>query len=254
MPRSQPPVNSKSAAQAANSQSDAVPVTAVPVTVQSPGSHSVSSQNVVFPKRQLFQVESVDIQQELNQLEEIILDSPRIPLTGKTLISEEDVLDQIDLIRLKVPSAFQEAQRVLANRDEILREAEDYGRQIIAASEQRANELLDELGIVRQAELEAQQIRQRVQQDCEDLRDQVMAEAELLRSQARQDFDNLQRQALTERDEIQRGADDYADRVLGDMEKQLGDASRIIRNGRQQINSESIERQRTEVRQRTDLR
>jgi F0F1-type ATP synthase membrane subunit b/b' len=158
------------------------------------------------------------------------------------------------LIRLKVPSAFQEAQRVLANRDEILREAEDYGRQIIAASEQRANELLDELGIVRQAELEAQQIRQRVQQDCEDLRDQVMAEAELLRSQARQDFDNLQRQALTERDEIQRGADDYADRVLGDMEKQLGDASRIIRNGRQQINSESIERQRTEVRQRTDLR
>ena len=33
----------------------------------------------------------VDIQRELNRLEEIILDSPRIPFVGRTLIDEEQL-------------------------------------------------------------------------------------------------------------------------------------------------------------------
>lgn len=178
----------------------------------------------------------VDIQQELNTLEEMILDSPRVPLMGKTMVNEEELLDQLDLIRLNLPGAFQAAQEVLRRRDEIIQEAEDYGRRLIDLAQGRAAELTDELGIVRQAELESQQIRQQVRQECDQLRDQVMAEVEQIRRKARTDLDEMRKSAMEDSQQIQRGADEYADRILGDMEHQLGDLLRVIRNGRSQLN------------------
>ncbi len=45
----------------------------------------------------------------------------------------------------------------------------------------------------------------------------------------------MQRLALAECEEIQAGADEYADRVLKEMELQLAEMLRVIRNGRQQL-------------------
>lgn len=39
------------------------------------------------------------LQQELNRLEEMILESPRIPFTDRTLVQEKQILAQLDLIR-----------------------------------------------------------------------------------------------------------------------------------------------------------
>ncbi len=181
------------------------------------------------------QFDGVDIQQELNALEEMILDSPRLPLTGKTLIDEEQLLDQLDMIRLNLPGAFQVAQEVIGRREEVVLEAENYGRQLIAGAESRAQDLTDELGIVRQAEMEAKQIRQQVQQECEGLREQVLAEVEQIRENAKQDLEIMRRTAIDESEEIQRGADEYADKVLQDMELRLNEMMRIIRNGRNQL-------------------
>ncbi|NJN31499.1 MAG: hypothetical protein HC824_14550 [Synechococcales cyanobacterium RM1_1_8] len=165
----------------------------------------------------------------------MILDSPRLPLTGKTLVDEEQLLDQLDLIRLNLPGAFQMAQEVISRREEVVMEAENYGRQLIAGAEARAQDLTDELGIVRQAELEAKQIRQQVQQECEALREQVLAEVEQIRANAKKELEMMRRTAIDESEEIQRGADEYADKVLQDMEARLGEMTRIIRNGRQQL-------------------
>ncbi|MGB3512834.1 MAG: hypothetical protein WBA93_27175 [Microcoleaceae cyanobacterium] len=62
----------------------------------------------------------VDIQRELNRLEEIILDSTRIPIVGLTLIDEEKLLDRLDIVRLNLPVAFQAAEMMVRCRDEIL--------------------------------------------------------------------------------------------------------------------------------------
>lgn len=179
--------------------------------------------------------EGVDIQQELNTLEEMVLDSPRLPLTGKTLVDEEQLLDQLDMVRLNLPAAFQLAQDVIMRRDEVLQEAENYGRQILTRAEARAAELTDELGIIRQAELEAQQVRLQIQQECDALREQALAEVDQIRQQAKQELGELRQNALAESDQIQRGADEYADRVLLDMEQRLSEMMRIVRNGRQQL-------------------
>lgn len=178
---------------------------------------------------------SVDIQQELNRLEEIILDSPRIPLSRRTLVDEEELLKQLDLVRLNLPEAFHEAEEIVRQKEELILEAEQYAQEVIEQAERRAAQILNEMGILRQAELEAQQVRQRVQQECEVAKEQTIAEIERMRRQAQHELEELQRRALVECEEIQIGADEYADRVLTDMEMQLSEMLRVIRNGRQQL-------------------
>jgi F0F1-type ATP synthase membrane subunit b/b' len=165
----------------------------------------------------------------------MILASPRIPLTGKTLVDEEQLLDQLDLVRLNLPSAFQKAQDIIHQKEAILAEAEDYAQQIAAMAEQRAAQIMDELGIVRQAEREAQQIRQQLQEECKTLQQQTLQDIEQKRRQARQEVEEMRQQAMSEQREIQQEADEYADGVLGDVERRLSDMLRVIRNGRQQL-------------------
>jgi len=180
-------------------------------------------------------VGSIDIQRELNKLEELILDGRHIPLSRLTLIDEDNLLDQLDLIRLNLPTAFHEAEEIVHHKEEIFLQAEQYAQEIIAAAERRAAQLVDEVGIIRQAEMEAHQIMQRVQQDCEAAREQMVAELEQMEQQAQQDVQELRRQAIAECEAIQAGADDYADSVLKDTEQRFVDMLRIIRNGRNQL-------------------
>ena len=186
-------------------------------------------------ERDITHAGSVDIQRELNRLEEIVLDSPRIPLSRRTLVDEEQLLEQLDLIRLSLPEAFHEAEELIRHKEEIILHAEQYAQEMIEAAERRANQIMNEMGILRQAEMEAQQLRQRVQQECEMAREQTANEIERMQRQARQELDEMQRLAMVECEEIQAGADEYADRVLREMEMQLTEMMRVIRNGRQQL-------------------
>ena len=182
---------------------------------------------------------SVDIQQELNRIEEILLDSPRIPFTRKTLVDEEELLEQLDVVRLNLPDAFREAEAIVYHKEEIFLQAEQYAQAIIEDAERRADDILDELGIITRAELEAKQIRQQVQAECEELQEQTLSEIERVRLQAQQDLEQMHRLAMAECEDIQNGADDYADRVLKNIEQQLNDMLKVIRNGRQKLQNDA---------------
>jgi cell division septum initiation protein DivIVA len=165
----------------------------------------------------------------------MILDSPRIPLSRRTLVDEEQLLEQLDLVRLSLPEAFHQAEEIIHHKEDMLLQAEQYQQEVIEAAERRAAQIMNEMGIVRQAEIEAQQIRLHVQHECESVKEQTIAEIERMRRQAQQDLEDMQRMAITECEEIQAGADEYADRVLKEMEHQLAEMLRVIRNGRQQL-------------------
>lgn len=182
----------------------------------------------------------IDIQQEINRIEEILFDSFHIPFTQRTLVDEEALLSQLDLIRENLPLAFDDAEKIVRQREEILLSAEAYAQEIMEAAERRADQLLDEMGIIQQAELEASQIRQQVQTECELIQEQTLAEIERMRSSAQQELEQMRQIALADCEDIQNGADDYADAVLTNIEQQLTDMLRVIRNGRQQLQPEPI--------------
>lgn len=169
----------------------------------------------------------------------MILDSPRIPFTGRTLVDEEQLLEQLDAIRLSLPTTFQEVDEIIRHKDEIILQAEQYAQDILEAAEQRAAQILDEIGIVRQAKLEADGLRQQVQLDCEAAQEHTLAEIERLRRQAQQELEEMRSRAIAESEAIEKGADDYADRVLLNLETQLTDMLRVIRNGRSQLEPET---------------
>lgn len=181
-------------------------------------------------------VGGVDIQSELEKLEEMILDSPRI--LSRTIVNEDQLLDQLALVQINLPAAFEEARKLLQHKEEVLLEAEQYAQEIIETAERRAAQILDEMGLIRQAEMEVKQIRQRVQQECEGAQEQAMDEIERLRRQAQQELDEMRRRAIAECEDVQAGADDYADRVLQDLEQQFNEMLRVVRNGRQQLTAE----------------
>lgn len=154
----------------------------------------------------------MNVQESLDQLEEIILSSPRL-LGWRTLIQEDILLERLDQIRLSLPSAFEEAETLLKHREYILQEASRYAREIVSNAEQRARQLLDESSLTRQARAEAQQLLLQTQQEREQIRRQTRLEAEQMQQEAHR----------------------YVDRVLEDLEARLMESLQVIRNGRQQL-------------------
>jgi F0F1-type ATP synthase membrane subunit b/b' len=181
-------------------------------------------------------------QEELDLLEEIVLESFRVPLVRWTLIDEDKLLNQLDLVRMNLPEAFEKAVALLRKKQEILAEAEEYAQRIIQSAQQRAAQILDETGIIQQAQAEAHQIRQQVQQDCDTIQRQTLSEIEQMRYKAQQELQQMYQQTQAECAQIQDGADEYADRVLGSIEQQLGEMLSIVRNGRQQLTTNPVSR------------
>lgn len=181
----------------------------------------------------------VDIQAELERLKDIIFASVRLPFIRYTLIDEEQLLDQIELIQYSLPKAFEEAKQIVEHQDSMILEARQYAEELVLSAQRQAAEILDDMELVRQARLAAQQIRQEVQRDCEQATEQTLTEIERVKRQAEEDLEEMRRRAIAEAEAIQRGADEYADDVLLDIEQRLGEMMRLIRNGRQLLQGQN---------------
>lgn len=176
-----------------------------------------------------------DVLEALNQIEELILDSPRVPMSGRTLINEDEILDQLDSIRLNLPSAFQEATQLLQQRDDILNDSEQYAQEIVSTAEKQAAAILNDMAIIRQAEQQAQMVRSQTEQEAAAMRAKTLAEIEQLQAQARQEWEDMRSRAVAECQAIHHDADSYADQVLQRMESQFSEMLGVLRNGRQQL-------------------
>ncbi len=177
----------------------------------------------------------IDVQTELEKLKELILDGFHIPFTRYTVVDEDQLLDYIDLVQYNLPKAFELAAKIIERREKIIEEAKEYAQELILAAEQKAAEMLERHELVQQAQMQAMRIRQQVQQECDLAKDQTITEIDRIENLAQQELEEMRRKTILECEAIQRGADEYADRVLLDMEQRLSEMLRVLRNGRQQL-------------------
>ncbi len=183
--------------------------------------------------------QSSDILAEIDRLEESILNSPRVPLTGKTVVNEEELLDHLDTVRASLPSALNTAREVLEYKHQIIQEAQQQAKEIIAEANRHAYQVVNELGIIDRAELEAMQIRQMTIAECEQIRQQTTIEVERIRNHNIQEMERTRELTIRDCQQIQAGADEYADSVLSGMECQLSDLVQSIQRGRQMLRGTS---------------
>jgi vacuolar-type H+-ATPase subunit H len=163
--------------------------------------------------------ECKNILAEIDRLEEVILTSPRVPLTGKTVVNEEGLLEQLDIIRASLPETFKAAQEILAYKHQIIQAAQQEARELMAEADRHAALVVNELGIIDRAEAESRQIRQ-----------QALAESK----------QRMRQSVSQECQQIQTGADEYADRVLADLQTQLSGMLKTIHQGREHLKIEPI--------------
>jgi vacuolar-type H+-ATPase subunit H len=139
-----------------------------------------------------------DISYLIDRLEKLLNDSRRIPLTSGTMIDRDECLVIIDQMRVSIPQQIAEATRIQEERGQIIARAEQEAQMIVERAREEAEVLLDERGLLAEArELST-----------------VIA-------------DDTRRKA----EETMRGADEYAIRVLGELEDQLIALQTTIRNG-----------------------
>ncbi len=165
-----------------------------------------------------------DIQKQLESLEIYISERAKIPFTDFIIINKSSMLEKVELLKTNLPSALAIANEILQQKQEIINKAEDYGRNRVISAEKKAEKILRDSAIIRQAELEAAQIQQDAEEECKQLLQTTQEEIEKMRELT-----------AIEYEEIQKGADTYAINVLSNLEEQLVQMLEVTRNGRQQL-------------------
>jgi cell division septum initiation protein DivIVA len=119
----------------------------------------------------------VDILYLLDQLEEVLGAGSRVPLTSRTLVDEQEILDIIDQIRVSVPEEIKAARRLTDERDQVLADAHAESDRILRDADVQAAERVGEHQLVRSAEMRAADIEDRALQQAADIRREADAYA-----------------------------------------------------------------------------
>jgi len=139
----------------------------------------------------------MDIMQLVDQLEDVLNDGWRVPLTSALVVNEEECLRIIDQLRVWLPEEIKQARRIRQDKDRIMGEADREAERLVASvrglsdrgSERRVATSFPSEGaqeIIAAAEQEARALREgagqyaresmeRLQNQLEQLLDQVHA-------------------------------------------------------------------------------
>ncbi len=140
----------------------------------------------------------MDILYLLDQLEEVLGGGSRLPLTSRTLVDEQEILDILDQIRVSIPEELKAARRLTQERDQVLADAQAQATRILGDAEAQVAERVAEHSVARIAEKRAADIQER---------------------------------ALVQADDVRREADAYAYKVLQKLREQIGQVAQTVDRG-----------------------
>ena len=93
------------------------------------------------------------------QLQDVINEAKAMPFSGgKVMVNSDEVYDIIDQIQDAMPAEVRQAKNIVADRKQILAEANREAENIIRAAEERKKAMLNQSEIVREAQIKAKEI------------------------------------------------------------------------------------------------
>lgn len=105
------------------------------------------------------------------QLQDVINNAKSVPLSGgKVMVSSDEVYDIIDQIQDSMPAEVRQAKNIVADRKQILTEANRESENIIRAAEERKKVMLNQNEIVREAQVKAKEILEDAKQKSAEIR------------------------------------------------------------------------------------
>ncbi|HHW92253.1 MAG TPA: ATPase [Firmicutes bacterium] len=144
----------------------------------------------------------MEIFELFDNLEELIAGGGRIPLTGKVVVNEDELIEVVEQIRNSLPDELRQARWVLKERQRIIADAENEAREIVQQGKEYTAKLIDENEITRKAQQQAQEIIEKAQEEAR---------------------------------EIRLGSHAYAERVLAKLEDLLNNLTESVQRGRAEL-------------------
>ena len=100
----------------------------------------------------------MDILHFVDRLENIVRESRTLPLSRKLLLDEEKLIDIIDQMRVSVPDIVKQAQKVTAERDRQLAQAQEEAERIKQLAKAESQMILEKDQITKDANARAKVI------------------------------------------------------------------------------------------------
>ncbi len=98
----------------------------------------------------------MEILQLVDQLEQVLNRGWRVPFTSSLVINEEECLRLIDQMRISVPSAIKESERMIAERDRIMADARSRAEAMLDQAEDEAIKMVSQHFVAQEAQREAE--------------------------------------------------------------------------------------------------
>ncbi len=146
----------------------------------------------------------MDLLSALNELEELIETSGKVPLTRKVMVNEDRILDLLDRIRTTIPEEIRQAKWIIQEREKVMNDSQKEAMRLLEDAQKQVEKQADESEVARKAK---------------DMADEIVARAE----------DNAR--------ELREGARRYADDVLTNLMESLDKLSSQIEQGRSELRS-----------------
>ena len=94
----------------------------------------------------------------IDQLEDLVSNSKRLPMSHKVIVDEDEFIQLMDEIRSSIPMEIRDAQRLLKERERLIGEAQDQAARIISDAQRRASVLVSEHTILNEAKQHGEEL------------------------------------------------------------------------------------------------
>ncbi len=143
------------------------------------------------------------IEQLIEDIYEFVESCRMQPLSStKVIVPKDELYDLLDELRLRTPDEIKRYQKIIANRDAIIADAEEKSDTILRQTREKAKDLLNEHEIMQQAYYQANEMI----------------------TQASEEAERIRREAAEEAHQIRTGALAYSNDVLTEVERILANA------------------------------
>lgn len=122
------------------------------------------------------------IEQIIGEIEDYISSCKAVPLSNtKIYVNKEDMEELIRELRLKTPDEIKKYQKLISNKDAILKDAREQAEQMIKAAQVHTEELINEHEIMQRAYEQANEVIAGASQKAQAIVDRAVEEANSIR-------------------------------------------------------------------------
>lgn len=148
----------------------------------------------------------MDVNDKLDEIVRYVESARSMPMSSSSVVNRPELLGQLRALREMLPATLDEADHLIAERDQLLAKAHSEAEALVSAGQEKRDQLISEHAVVTAAKTRAEQ---------------TLAAA------------------TAKADEISRGVDDYVDAKLAHLEIAVDRILETVRQGRERLRQTS---------------